>query len=80
MAKYPTQGMHMSKLLAIMAAILPISVLFQIHQVVDPFQVRRAKNTSQKKCDFLLLFSAKYNRGQNAIKTRKNRGDTGHAA
>lgn len=80
MAKNPHQGKHISKLLAMIAAMLPISVEFQIHQVVQAFQIRRATKQYQKKLDFFWILSAINNKGTNPKNMRKVKGDTGHAA
>jgi hypothetical protein len=79
-AKKPIQGKHINKLFAIMAATLPISVEFQIHQVVLAFQINKARKQCQKKFDFFSITSAIKRRGTNPKKMRKVRGDTGHAA
>ena len=63
-----------------MAAMLPTSVEFQIHQVLPKFQIKIAEKQCQKKMDFLLLFSAIYISGQNPIKIKKVKGETGQAA
>jgi hypothetical protein len=79
-AKNPHQGKHINKLLAIMAAILPISVEFQIHQVVLAFQMSMAKKLCQKKADFLSKLLATKSKGINPKKMRKVKGDIGQAA
>jgi hypothetical protein len=63
-----------------MAAILPISVEFQIHQVVLAFQISSARKLYQKKLDFFWILSAINNRGTNPKNMRNVKGDTGHAA
>jgi hypothetical protein len=63
-----------------MAAILPTSVEFHIHQVLPIFQIKIAAKQYQKKCIFLVLFSAIKNSGQIAIKIKKLSGETGQAA
>ena len=80
MAKNPHQGKHMSKLLAMIAATLPISVEFQIHQVVLAFQMSKAIKLYQKKRDFFSILSAINNNGTNPKNMRNVKGDSGHAA
>ncbi len=70
----------MSKLLAMMAAILPMSVEFQIHQVVLAFQINKVKKLCQKNVDFFCRPSATNSKGVNPKKIRKVKGDTGQAA
>ena len=70
----------MSKLLAMIAATLPISVEFQIHQVVQAFQISRARKLYQKKLDFFCILSAINNKGTNPKNMRKVKGDTGQAS
>lgn len=80
MLKNPSQGKHISKLLAAMAAILPTSVEFHIHQVLPIFQIKIAEKQYQKKCIFLVLFSAINNNGLNPKKIKKLSAETGQAA
>jgi len=63
-----------------MAAILPISVEFQIHQVVQAFQIKCARKLYQKKWDFFKPLSAINSKGTNPKKIKKVKGDTGQAA
>jgi hypothetical protein len=63
-----------------MAAILPMSVEFQIHQVVLAFQISILKKICQKKADFFCSPSAINSKGVNPKKIRKVNGDTGQAA
>jgi hypothetical protein len=62
-----------------MAATLPISVEFQIHQVVLAFQISMAKKQCQKKVDFFCWASAINSKGVNPKKIKKVKGETGHA-
>jgi hypothetical protein len=70
----------MNKLLAIMAAMLPISVEFQIHQVVLAFHINKVKKLCQKNVDFFCRPSATNSKGVNPKKIRNVKGDTGQAA
>ena len=79
-AKKPIQGKHINKVLAIIAATLPISVEFQIHQVVLAFQINNARKLYQKKVDFLLMASAIKSNGINPKNIRNVKGETGQAA
>jgi hypothetical protein len=63
-----------------MAAMLPISVEFQIHQVVLAFQISMAKKLCQKKADFFSIPSATKSKGINPKKMKKVKGDIGQAA
>lgn len=63
-----------------MAATLPISVEFQIHQVVLAFQINSAIKLYQKKLVFFSIPSAIKRSGTNPKKIRKVKGDTGQAA
>ena len=77
---YPHHGKHISRLLAIKAAIEPTSVEFHIHQVAAAFQVSMARKQSRKKNLLCTTFSARYSNGIKAMNIKKVNGDTGHAA
>jgi len=77
---YPHHGRHISRLLAIKAAIEPTSVEFHIHQVAAVFQVSMARKHSRKKNLLCTIFSARYSSGIKAINIKKVNGDTGQAA
>jgi hypothetical protein len=63
-----------------MAAILPTSVLFQIHQVVDAFQMINVMKEKPKNLFLFCVLSATNNKGINAMKIKNVSGDTGHDA
>jgi len=70
----------MIRLLAMIAAMAPTSVEFQIHQVVHAFQTSAVKRLRKIKSILFSILSATYNKGIHAIKIRKVKGETGHAA
>lgn len=72
--------MHISRLLVIMAAIVPISVEFQIHQVVPVFQTSIVIKAQAKKRFRLISLSATISNGIHAINISAVSGDTGQAA
>lgn len=63
-----------------MAAMVPISVEFHIHQVVPLFQISNARKERPKKPEALRARSAAISKGIHAIKIKGSNGDTGHAA
>ena len=67
-------------LLNMMAAIVPTSVEFHIHQVVPVFHTNKPQKDRPKKPAAVLVFSAAINSGTNATKIKGINGDTGHAA
>jgi hypothetical protein len=70
----------MSKLLVKIAAIVPTSVLFQIHQVVKVFHINKATNEYRKKEILLVTLSATINKGTHAKKIRKVKDEAGQEA
>jgi glutamate racemase len=70
----------MSKLLVKIAAIVPTSVLFQIHQVVKVFQINKATNEYRKKEILLVTLSATINKGTHAKKIKKVKDEAGQEA
>ena len=70
----------MSKLLAIIAAILPTSVLFQIHQVVVAFQINRAIKQCKKNVFLFVTVSATNNNGTNPKNSKQVKEEVGQAA
>ena len=62
-----------------MAAILPTSVLFHIHHVVAALNRSRERKEYPKKLSRLVVLSATISSGTKAIKSKKQKGDTGHA-
>ena len=63
-----------------MAASAPTSVEFQIHQVVHAFQTSVVIKQKKKKLNRFFVRSAVWSSGIHAIKTKKVKGETGHAA
>ena len=75
--------MHISKAFAMMAAILPTSVLFHIHQVVAAFHINKVIKAWKKKWFLFCNASATINNGINAKKistVSKDGNIAGHAA
>lgn len=72
--------MHMSRLLASMAAMPPGTVEFMIHHVVDTFQMSIAKYVQRKNGLLFGFWSSSQNNGVNAMKIKKVSGETGQAA
>ena len=70
----------MSKLLLKIAAIVPTSVLFQIHQVVKVFHINKATNEYRKKEILLVALSATINNGTHAKKIKKVKDEAGQEA
>lgn len=60
-----------------MAAILPTSVLFHIHQVVAALKTSRETKEYPKKLRRLFVLSATISSGTNAKNIKKQNGDTG---
>ena len=58
----------------------PTSVEFQIHQVLHAFQASVVKRLKKIKGSLFSIRSATYSNGIQAIKIRKVKGETGHAA
>jgi hypothetical protein len=72
--------MHINKLFAVMAAMVPTSVEFHIHQVVPVFQHNMAISICQKKVIFFMGEAARASRGIQAKKIKPVRVETGQAA
>ncbi len=70
----------MSRLLAVMAAMVPTSVEFHIHQVVPVFQHSMAIKICQKKVVFFKGSAASVSKGIQATKISRVRLETGQAA
>lgn len=66
--------------LAIIAAMLPNSVEFQIHQVVPTFQINKLKKANPIKVLIFVVECATQSKGTNAKKMQKVKGDTGQEA
>ena len=71
--------MHINILLATIAAILPTSVLFHIHQVVAALKMSSERKEYPKKLRRLVVLSATISSGTKAMNMRKQNCDTGHA-
>jgi hypothetical protein len=61
------------------AAMVPISVEFHIHQVVPVFQINVVRNVHPKKREAVISLSATINNGIQAIKINGIKEDAGHA-
>jgi hypothetical protein len=72
--------MHINKLFAVMAAMVPTSVEFHIHQVVPVFQHNMAIKICQKKAVFFKGSAASTSKGIQATKISRVRLETGQAA
>ena len=70
----------MSRLLATIAPIAPPGEAFQIHQVVNKFQINRFSKSSQKNRRVFAIVASIQNNGTKAINIKKVKGLTGHAA
>jgi hypothetical protein len=66
-------------LLNIIAAMVPTSVEFHIHQVVPVFQIRVVRNVQPKKRAAVIALSATINNGIQAININGIRKEAGHA-
>ena len=62
-----------------MAAMLPMSVLFHIHQVVAALKMSSETKEYPKKLRHFFVLSATINKGTKATKMRKQNGDIGQA-